>query len=89
MSDGLIALFEGTHFWHVPLDLRIEVGPTTSIPLPKKYLEDSARYSAQVKLTPTAGGGYVPAGYVAGLPFLHPLQGDPALSGQRIFRNSY
>jgi len=37
MSEGLIALFEGTHFWHVPLDLRIEVGPTTSIPLPKKY----------------------------------------------------
>jgi hypothetical protein len=89
MSAGLIAMFEGTHFWHLPQDLRLEVGPTTSIPLPKKYLEDSDRYSAQVKLTPTAGGGYVPTGYVAGLPFPHPLQGDPALSGQRIFWDSY
>ena len=89
MSAGLIAMFEGTHFWHLPQDLRIEVGPTTSIPLPKKYLEDSDRYSAQVKLTPTAGGGYVPTGYVAGLPFPHPLKGDPALSGQRIFWDSY
>jgi hypothetical protein len=61
----------------------------TSIPLPKKYLEDSDRYSAQVKLTPTGGGGYVPTGYVAGLPFPHPLQGDPALRGQRIFWDSY
>jgi Protein of unknown function (DUF1329) len=89
MSAGLIAMFEGTHFWHLPQDLRLEVGPTTSIPLPKKYLEDSDRYSAQVKLTPTAGGGYVPTGYVAGLPFPHPLKGDPALSGQRIFWDSY
>jgi hypothetical protein len=60
MSDGLIALFDGTHFWHMPKDLRVEVGPTTSIPLPKKYLEDTARYTSQVKLTPTADGGYVP-----------------------------
>lgn len=89
MSDGLIALFEGAYFWHLPQDLRIEVGPATSIPLPKKYLEDSGRYSAQVKLTPTAGGGYAPTGYVAGLPFPHPLEGDPALIGQRIFWDSY
>jgi uncharacterized protein DUF1329 len=89
MSDGLIALFEGTHFWHMPKDLRVEVGPTTSIPLPKKYLEDTARYTSQVKLTPTADGGYVPAGYVAGIPFPHPLEGDPALTGQRIFWDSY
>jgi hypothetical protein len=50
MSEGLIALFEGKHFWHLPTDLRIEVGPTVSIPLPKRYLEDTARYSSQVKL---------------------------------------
>jgi hypothetical protein len=28
-------------------------------------------------------------GYVAGLPFPHPLGGDPSLRGQRIFWNSY
>jgi Protein of unknown function (DUF1329) len=89
MSEGLVALFEGKHFWHLPTDLRIEVGPTMSIPLPKKYLEDTARYSHLVKLLKTSFGGYVPAGYVAGLPFPHPLEGDPALRGQRIFWDSY
>jgi Protein of unknown function (DUF1329) len=89
MSEGVIALFEGTHFWHMPKDLLIEVGPTIPIPLPKKYLEDTARHSSKVRLIPTADGGYVPTGYVAGLPFLHPLQGDPALNGQRIFWDSY
>ena len=47
MSDGLIALFEGKQFWHLPPDVRIEVGPATSIPLPRRYLDDTARYSSQ------------------------------------------
>jgi hypothetical protein len=89
MSAGLITLFEGTSFWHVPNDLRIDVGPSIPIPLPKKYLEDTARYAGGVRLTRTADGGYVPTGYVAGLPFPNPLEGDPALIGQRIFWDSY
>jgi Protein of unknown function (DUF1329) len=89
MSEGLAALFQGDHFWHLPADLSIQVGPTISIPLPKKYLEDTSRYSSQVRLQKTAFGGYVPVGYVAGLPFPRPLEGDPALRGQRIFWNSY
>src|SRR6202521_6410985 len=36
MSEGLIALFEGSHFWQMPAGLRLEVGPTQSIPLPNK-----------------------------------------------------
>lgn len=78
MSEGLVALFEGKQFWHLPADLQIEVGPTISIPLPKKYLDDTVRYSNRVKLIRTSSGGYVPIGYVAGLPFPHPLEGDPA-----------
>lgn len=31
----------------------------------------------------------MPSGYVAGLPFSHPLEGDPALIGQRIFWDSH
>jgi hypothetical protein len=89
MSDGLAALFEGKQFWHMPAELRIEVGPTISIRLPKRYLDDTARYSSQVRLMKTPIGGYVPIGYVAGIPFPHPLEGDPALRGQRIFWNSY
>ena len=89
MSDGLAALFEGKGFWRMPVDARIEVGPTLSIPLPKKYLQDTERYSSQVRLVRTPSGGYVPSGYVAGLPFPKPLEGDPALRGQRIFWDSY
>ena len=89
MSEGLIALFEGTHFWRMPAGLEIDTGPTISIPLPKKYLDDTTRYSSKVRLTQTPAGGYVPSGYTAGLPFPHPLEGDPALIGQRIFWDSY
>jgi len=64
MSEGLIALFEGSHFWHMPAGLKIETGPTISIPLPKEYLADTARYSSQVELTPTPEGGFIPSGYV-------------------------
>ena len=89
MSEGLIALFEGKSFWHLPADLQIEVGPPISIPLPKRYVADTAQYSNRVKLVRTPDGGYVPTGYVAGLPFPHPLEGDPALRGQRIFWDAY
>ena len=67
----------------------MEVGPTIPIPLPKRYMTDTAEYSNRVKLVRTWTGGYVPAGYLAGLPFPHPLEGDPALAGQRIFWDAY
>ena len=89
MSQGLMALFEGKYFWRMPSDLRIEVGPTTQIPLPQKYLDDTRKYSSQVRLLRTSTGSYVPTGYVAGIPFPHPLEGEPSLAGQRIFWNSY
>ena len=89
MSEGLIALFQGSHFWKMPADFQLEVGPTISIPLPKQYLDDTVRYSNMGQLARTPAGGSVPTGYVAGLPFPHPLEGDPALIGQRIFWDSY
>jgi hypothetical protein len=89
MSEGMVELFEGKQFWHLPPDLRIEVGPTVSIPLPNRYLADTAKYSRQVRLVRTSSGGYVPTSYVAGLPFPHPLEGDPELRGQRIFWDAY
>ena len=89
MSEGLTALFEGSHFWHMPSGLQINVGPTRSSPLPKQYLADTAQYSRSVKLVATGSGGYIPSGYVAGLPFPHPLEGDSTLIGQRIFWDSY
>jgi len=89
MSDGLVELFEGKQFWHLPADLRMEIGPTAPIPLPKRYLADTAKYSNRVKLVRTASGGYVPSAYVAGLPFPNPLGGRPELKGQRIFWDAY
>lgn len=89
MSEGLAALFEGSHFWKLPKEVSIEVGPTISIPLPKKYLEDTEKYSGQVRLVRLPSGGYIPKNYVAGIPFPKPFEGEPALIGQKIFWNSY
>jgi hypothetical protein len=89
MSEGMIALFQGNNFWRVPQDFEIDVGPATTIPLPAKYLEDTEKFSGRVALTKLPSGGFVPEGYVAGLPFPHPLAGDPAFVGQRIFWDSY
>jgi hypothetical protein len=89
MSEGMIALFEGNHFWRMPDDVAIEVGPTRSIPPPAKYLQDTKRNSANVTLLRLSTGGYVPVGYTAGMPFPYPFKGDPALTGERIFWNSY
>jgi len=89
MSEGLVALFEGRQFWRKPADIQIAVGPSISTPLPKKYQDDTAKYADSVRLVKTPDGGYVPVGYVAGLPFPHPLDGERSLIGQRVFWDSY
>ena len=48
MPDGMVALFQGTYFWKMPADVSMEVGPTVTYPLPKNYLEATAKYSSQV-----------------------------------------
>jgi hypothetical protein len=53
MSAGMVALFDGSHFWRVPQDFEVDVGPTISIPLPSRYLADTERYSDRVELTKT------------------------------------
>lgn len=89
MSEGMQALFEGNRFWQMPRDAVIEVGATAPIPPPRKYLEDTKANSAKVRLKRLETGGYVPEGYLAGIPFPEPLDGDPALRGQRIFWNCH
>jgi hypothetical protein len=89
MSQGMIALFEGSHFWRMPDDVVIAVGPTISIPLPQKYQHDTKLNADKVRLVKLPDGGYAPSGYVAGLPFPEPLKGDPALTGERIFWDLY
>src|SRR6516164_9665034 len=72
MPVGMQALFAGDHFWTMPKDLQIEVGPTVPIPLPPKYRQDTERYRSQVKLKASPDGGYIPDGYISGVPFLSP-----------------
>lgn len=87
MDPGLIELFKGTSFWHMPPDFEIDVGPTWPAPLPKPYVEDTEKYSSQTKLVKTEEGGYYPTNLVAGLPFPNPTAGDPATVGARLFWN--
>ncbi len=89
MSQGMIALFEGSHFWRMPEDVVIEIGPTVSIPVPEKYQQDTKANADRVRLVRQPDGGYVASGYVAGVPFPEPLKGDPALIGERIFWDLY
>ena len=50
MGEGTKLLFKGSSYWKMPKDFVMLVGPTVSIPLPKKYLEDTEKYSSQVSL---------------------------------------
>ena len=88
MPTGMQAIFAGDHFWRMPPDVQIEIGPTIPIALPRRYLDDTASYAKQVTLTHAADGGYVPAGYVAGIPFPQPEK-DPELAPYRIFYDAY
>lgn len=89
MTEGMKAVFAGTHFWHMPQNIEIDVGPTRSIPAPKPYMQDTQKYDSQVTLQLLPDGGFVPKGYVAGFPFPDPLKGDPALTGERIYWNTF
>jgi len=88
MPVGMQAIFAGDHYWRMPPDVQIEIGPTIPIALPRRYLDDTASYAKQVTLTHAADGGYAPAGYVAGIPFPRPDK-DPALAPYEIFYDAY
>jgi hypothetical protein len=72
MPVGLQQLWAGKFFWKLPPNAEIDVGPSHSIPLPKKYQQDTEKYSGQVKLVPNHDGGFVLENYVAGVPFPDP-----------------
>src|SRR5579885_354195 len=65
---GMRLMLEGRFVFKYPADLELDVGPTTPLPLPKKFREDSEKYNRQVKLVPTADGGLLIKGYMAGAP---------------------
>jgi hypothetical protein len=88
MPIGLQLIYSGKYQWKVPdgPDYVVEVGPTVSIPKPKKYAEDTEKYN-QTKLVPAGTGGYNVANYQAGEPFPNP--GGPLAGYQLLFDNYY
>jgi Protein of unknown function (DUF1329) len=88
MPAGMQALFAGDHFWRMPPGAQIEIGPAIPIALPRRYLEDTTSYAKQVRLIHLPQGGYVPAGYVAGIPFPQPDK-DPSLAPYEIFYDAF
>ena len=87
MSFGLQTLFSGNYRWKIPPEAVMEVAPTVSIGLPKKYREDTEKYSRQCKLRKLANGGYTIDGYVAGVPF--PDSTGPEAGIQLVYNNYY
>jgi hypothetical protein len=74
MPEGMAALFEGKYFWKMPPDVRIEIGPTITHPLPKNYLTATEKYAGQVKLVELPTGGLSLENYRGGIPFPNPTE---------------
>lgn len=78
MPVGMQALFSGNYPWKFGSgpEYTIVVGPTIAIPLARKYLADTEKYSGAVRLKKMATGGYTIENYVAGIPFPNPSEPD-------------
>jgi hypothetical protein len=76
MPIGMQALFSGQYPWKIGPgpEYTMEVGPTIHIPLSRKYLADTEKYSGQVRLRRVPSGGYTVDNYVAGIPFPNPTE---------------
>jgi hypothetical protein len=78
-SDGEIYLWQGTDFWKMPPDVRIEVGPTTVYPLPAPFVEATEKYGGQTRLEKQSDGRWKLLDYVAGVPFPTPEEPNKGL----------
>jgi len=74
MSDGMAAFFEGAYFWKMPPQAVVNVGPTIINPLPKNYIDATAKYADQVRLTESPGGALNVENYHGGVPFPNPQE---------------
>lgn len=86
MPLGMIALFQGSYSWRMPDDVKMDIGPTHLVPMPKSYLQATESYSNAVKIVALPDGGWTLEGYVAGMPFPHP-QGPQ--KGWKILANEW
>jgi len=89
MPVGLQAIYEGKRHWKIgpEQDYTIEVGPSTPIPMPKKFSSDTEKYAGQATLKRIDTGGYTIDNYQAGLPFPNPK--EPQLGYKVAYNNWY
>ncbi len=88
MPPAMQALFAGRSFWKMPADVQMEIGPTQAMPLPPAYMADTEKNAGHTTLKKLPDAGYIPEGYVAGIPFPNPLN-QQALAAYAIFYNLY
>jgi hypothetical protein len=88
MPPAMQALFTGEHFWKMPVDVQMEVGPTLPMPLPPAYLSDTEKNAGRATLRKLPDAGYIPQGYATGIPFPNPLS-QSALAPYAIFYDLY
>jgi hypothetical protein len=74
MPDGMVELFRGNHFWKMPEDVEINVGPTQVFPQPQGYLEATQKYGPATQVEILTNGHYALRNYVAGMPFPNPSE---------------
>jgi hypothetical protein len=84
---GMRLMLEGKSVFKYPADFEMDVGPTTPLPLPKKFRDDTEKYNRQVTLTQLSSGGYTIAGYAAGAPFPDPS--GPTAGTELMYDNYY
>jgi hypothetical protein len=76
MPQGMIELFKRTHFWKMPAEIEISVGPTTVVPLPAGYLAATEKYSHNARVVHLPNGHNDLVNYVGGEPFPNPQEPD-------------
>lgn len=74
MPPGMQGMFQGSYFWKFPPDFQIVIGPHTSLPPPKSFLDYTEKYSGQVKIVDLPDGRHTITGYVSGWPFPNPQE---------------
>jgi len=76
MPLGMVDLFEGDHFWKMPRDIEIDVGPTITYSLPEGYEEATRKYSDGVRVVHLSNGHNDIENYRGGVPFPNPREPD-------------
>jgi Protein of unknown function (DUF1329) len=76
MPLGMIELFRGTHFWKMPQNVEIDVGPTVSYPVPRFHVAATEKNSGQVQVVHLPDGNYDISNYAGGDLFPTPQEPD-------------